>query len=878
MATLIHELSVNGVLLLSAKVTLLLLVAWMVHLCLPRANPRWRVWLWRSALVGVTLLPIFERLTPSWPIAVVAEQPAINQESSYDRITKSSAVAPPTALSPANETIVTVPVEEHSTEDIGVADAGGVALATETRTGSRVDWLWVAFSFWLLGVGLLTFRLIRNGIRVQHFVRHAQPASEAVMEIAQKVTREIGLRSTPEIRVSPSIAVPVATGIVRPMVILPTTMHQPVDETELELILAHELGHIAGYDVPWNIFSLLVQAVLWFHPLTWRLPAAHQLACEMVCDALASRNESARKAYRRMLARLALACRGNESATLGAAMSATAEITRRVRRLASPISCERLSLHRQITATSLGIIGLVAISAASLVPLAEAEEPPVAASPAEVPEEDRPSDSTWKIRLRAIDADTGRSIANPHFVVQLGKQETYYAGNEQGEFVVDLPTRTPAYCYLKVRAEGYTPMRGFWRTSESLSTRDPLPEEVTFQMKPGITVGGVVLNEQQQPVQGATVLFSAGAHQPGQRITPTFWQEEYTTDEEGRWRCEIAPRGMSSGSININHPDYALYTSNRSVDKAIDELKTQTYQWTLRDSFTIRGVVTDPKGVPVSGAHLAVGTLNAYSDDGPFAVTDEDGRYEFRRIGSMTDKNGAAYQMSVTVLAPDFAPQMELVPGTGEREIGESTQQERIMNFRLNKGKPLTVRLSDAEGKPVENAWIFPRAWRDDTDGLRVLGKHGIPQYTDKNGLWRWETAPADESIRYDVLGRGFMDLRNEELIAGREYAFKLVRPQVLTGKVVDADTQEPIDEFVIQKGFERFNSAEYIDGVYWTSESQERNGAYRRVVSMPSKSYRWRFVADGYESFSSDSIPVDEGEFVLNVELKKSVRKDSSN
>ena len=98
---------------------------------------------------------------------------------------------------------------------------------------------------------------------------------------------------------------------------------------------------------------------------------------------------------------------------------------------------------------------------------------------------------------------------------------------------------------------------------------------------------------------------------------------------------------------------------------------------------------------------------------------------------------------------------------------------------------------------------------------------------------------------------------------------------QVLTGHVIDAETKEPIDEFVIQKGFEGMNRPDYPDGVWWTSNKQGRNGHYRRVVSTRKKSYRWRFLAEGYEPFTSDSIPVTEGEVTLHVELKKKTSDD---
>ncbi len=889
MSALIHELIASPVIALLAKATLLLSAGWILHRILRPANPRWRVLLWRTALVGLGLLPVLQLLVPRWQIELLTPQRPAALESLSPGMPATSRIAPPaTATSLTGES--TLPSSEVAGHSTKVENSPGAPAGTRTfeaESVGRTGWQTSALTIWLSVAGLLILQLFRNGVRVRRLIRQAEPAPAAVVEIARKATGDSGLLSIPEIRVSSLAAVPFAAGLFRPVVIVPESIVQEGDAQELRLILTHEFGHVAGRDLPWATAAWTIRGLLWFHPLVWRLPAAHQVACETVCDALAARCDASRAAYRRTLARLALACNRSPSLDCSVVMSATAEITQRLRRLARHIPCERLPLRRRVEATSIGFIGLATIAAVVVVPYVEAIEPPVVASPSEpangskattqnessaaVNPNGQNDDSTWTIRLQAIDADTGNPIANPEFLVQLGKTETSYDGDEKGEFAAEIPSRTPRYCYLKVRADGYTPMRGFWG-NRSFDTRDALPERLTFRMTRGITVGGVVLNERQQPVEGATVLFSAGARQPEQRIEQSFWQEQYTTNELGQWRCPIAPREMNSGSININHPDYALVTSNWGVGHAVEELKAQKHTWTLKDGFVIRGVVTDPDGSPVAGAHLAVGYLNSYAPEGPFAVTDAEGRYEFRRVRSaaQTDSRKKPDQMSVTVLVQGLAPRMEVVPGTGERELGTSIWEERTMDFQLDEGEPLAIRLSDSDGQPIEDAWIFPSEWRDGTDGLTVLREHGIPQHSDEDGLWRWDTAPGDELIKYDILGRGFMEIRGKTLVAGKEYTLGLIRPQVLTGYVIDADTKEPIDEFVIQKGFEGMSRLDYPDGVWWTSNRQGRGGRYRRVVSMPKASYRWRFVAEGYEPFASESIPVQEGEVTLNVELKK--------
>ena len=864
--SLVDAIATSPSVTLLFKVTIILTVAWLLYYFMRSANPRWQVGLWRTTLVIVIALPLAERLVPNWQFEIPTKNEARvnssrngeNTEITLDFDAKSQ------------------PITEHLTAQasLEVSSKPNTNSAESPKSSTdakllRPAWPSLVFFIWLSIAGALFLRLIRKLLDVRKLVRASNNAPRELVELARKAMPDSGLRKLPDIRVSRDCSAPFAAGTLAPVVVVPSSLIDEISTQELEAILTHELGHISGRDIAWTICALVVKNILWFHPLVWRIPLAHQLACETVCDALACGNS--RNFYRRTLAKLALQAHRQEISDTAVVMSATAEITRRLRRLAEHIPVQRIPLNRRLTAIAFGSAGTVIIAALSFVPVAFANDSAEVLAAKESPTtvDDTKDESKWTIQFRAVDADTGKPIANPEFAVQLGKTETKYAGNKNGELSIELPSRTPRYCYLKVSAGGYTPMRGFWGKLTP-DQNDPLPESLTFKMTPGIAAGGIVLDEDGQPVEGATVLFSAGARQPEQRLEKTFWKRKYITNDQGRWECDIAPRDMNSGSINVNHPDYAKVTSSWSIDQSIAELQSKEYTWTLKTGFTIRGMVTNPAGAPIAGAHLAVGSLNLYSPEGPFAVTDSQGRFEFQRIRSANQSDNAdePYQMSVTVLAAGWAPQIAVVPGTGERELEESTWSDREMNFQLDKGKTLTLQLTDKQGNPVEDAWVFPSEWRYGTNGLTVLREHGIPENSDETGVWQWPTAPIDQEVSYDILKRGFMDIRGQKFSAGKKHSVTLRRPQILLGKVVDARTKQPIDEFVIQKGFEGMSSRDYPEGVWWTSNTQERNGKFRRLVSMPKDSYRWRFVAEGYESYSTNSIPVTEGEHVLNVEL----------
>ena len=66
-------IDVSPVGMILVKATLLLALGWALHLLLLRANPRWRVFLWRGILVGLLALPVAETVAPKLPLAIQRE-------------------------------------------------------------------------------------------------------------------------------------------------------------------------------------------------------------------------------------------------------------------------------------------------------------------------------------------------------------------------------------------------------------------------------------------------------------------------------------------------------------------------------------------------------------------------------------------------------------------------------------------------------------------------------------------------------------------------------------------------------------------------------------------------------------------------------------
>ena len=151
--------------------------------------------------------------------------------------------------------------------------------------------------------------------------------------MCRQVADLLGCNHPCRILVSAQVASPCLAGAVHPTVLLPGYVCEPEEKIDLRTILAHELAHLRGCDLAWNLACQVTSILLWFHPLAWRLRAAHAGACESVCDAVAADLLNHVPAYNRTLARLALQV---EAAPPAASLAMARISTVRRRILAAP--------------------------------------------------------------------------------------------------------------------------------------------------------------------------------------------------------------------------------------------------------------------------------------------------------------------------------------------------------------------------------------------------------------------------------------------------------------------------------------------------------------------------------------------------------------
>ncbi|HUT88915.1 MAG TPA: M56 family metallopeptidase [Thermoguttaceae bacterium] len=140
--------------------------------------------------------------------------------------------------------------------------------ACRPEMGGASGW-WPAV-IWALGAAAIAGRFVWARLLLVAFRRrHAVVRDEALCRRVAALARRQGIRGPVTVMEAAGLTAPVAFGIFRPTVALPTTFCDEFDPPQQEAMLVHEVAHLAGRDPGWQLAADLVCATLWWHPLCW---------------------------------------------------------------------------------------------------------------------------------------------------------------------------------------------------------------------------------------------------------------------------------------------------------------------------------------------------------------------------------------------------------------------------------------------------------------------------------------------------------------------------------------------------------------------------------------------------------------------------------
>lgn len=239
---------------------------------------------------------------------------------------------------------------------------------------------WVA-ALWLAGVLLASLRLTCGGVWVWRTARRGGVSAPAgLIEACARVAAALRLPRAVRVVQSTWVEAPTLLGWVRPMILLPPSALLGLTPRQLEMVLAHELAHLARYDHVVNFFQVAVETLLFYHPAVWWLSRRIREERELCCDDCAMALFAGRHEYASALAFLETHRSGWTAPGLAATGS---PLVLRVRRLLlapeRSVGSGRLVAGLLLLVGLTGLFGVITVQAANQV-LVHPEARPAAVS------------------------------------------------------------------------------------------------------------------------------------------------------------------------------------------------------------------------------------------------------------------------------------------------------------------------------------------------------------------------------------------------------------------------------------------------------------------------------------------------------------------
>ncbi|HKX54631.1 MAG TPA: M56 family metallopeptidase, partial [Xanthomonadales bacterium] len=138
------------------------------------------------------------------------------------------------------------------------------------ETGIEPALPWVVL-LWLLGVICFSVRTLRDWIGVRRLLQEGIVSTELQLQIALETLKSLMNVQLPvRLLASTRVAVPLAIGWLRPVILIPVSVLARLPQDQLEMILAHELGHIRRGDYAFNLLQVILETLLFYHPaIAW---------------------------------------------------------------------------------------------------------------------------------------------------------------------------------------------------------------------------------------------------------------------------------------------------------------------------------------------------------------------------------------------------------------------------------------------------------------------------------------------------------------------------------------------------------------------------------------------------------------------------------
>jgi beta-lactamase regulating signal transducer with metallopeptidase domain len=260
---------------LLACIVAILLSAWR------RPSPAVRCWIWRLVAIKILVMPFWAVAVPQPRWMTTSSVPAPQH--------RPAGVAAPPQMTRAIDTEIPGRTVEH-------------AVAPTMHIAAQAAWqTWLA-AVWLAVIVIQVMRLGWQHWRLQQLLSESRLADPRLRGLVDDCSRRLPLSKPPEARVTTANVSPFICGMAWPVLVLPESLVNSAEQSQLRQVVLHELAHVRRQDLAWCWIAHLMRMMYWFHPVAYWVAFREALERELACDEMAmARSEATAADYARTL-------------------------------------------------------------------------------------------------------------------------------------------------------------------------------------------------------------------------------------------------------------------------------------------------------------------------------------------------------------------------------------------------------------------------------------------------------------------------------------------------------------------------------------------------------------------------------------------------
>ena len=824
---------------------------WLLTLCARKARASLRYALWCLVLAKLLLLPTF-RL----PVGLGDVTHRAGLKMDWPQKLRAQSGEPRRTVITDGEASPLVKARQASPAPVG-------------RDASFTVWLLLG---WAATCAILALALLVRHLRIRSAVRSAQaPEQTELVTLFRECLEAAGARGRIDLKVSNHFPSPVALGIWRPTILLPSCVLREVrmDAQSLRPILLHELAHIRRRDLWINWLQTLLQIVYFFHPGVWLANHFLRREREKACDeqVLAwlgyDRDPSvASRSYAEILLRVVELMPGRTPFALGFVSVAEPQgaVADRIREILK---------GRSRLVPRLGLVGLLVVAAVAVVILPLAREAESGRPPQHLPTHEQVASMPMPAQagsvVKAGDGNTAyiaqfvdRSTGLPLVAVRASlRPESQRKGitattDRDGRFAVT--GLTPGRYRLRHEAEDY--VRLGKRAAFTLVEDKGETAARIIRLDRGAIVRGVALLPSGKPA--ARVRLSLDVSMPRHSYGG---YDHATTDGEGRFEFRGIPACVAAVTSGGGERLYAAWRDSIALGEVRERVVLQLHERNV----TVTGKVVDATGAPVAKARAGLGirlgsggSFNSFSAgtiaDGTFVIEDAPpGTFTLRgSFGSLLSSNSIDVVLSDGERAGPFTLKLHGSVSRGPQVIrgrvvdaqGEPVSAARVCILESS------VRCGSGSQSHCFGRWTKKRTITTDSAGSFVL-KIEEPMHTHHILL---ADAPAFGPVLLEGVRTGAEDV-----------LLKLEPSATLKGRITSAQTARPLAGTPIRLSHvkvSRFGSTTHIVRTQYLDQLTRTDArGYYDAQGLAAGEYRLEVAMDGSPMAPSDPVRLEPGQ-----------------